>query len=83
MTVTVRGKTFAAKLVASLEILNELMVVYEDERPFSAIAADWEDADSITAVDALGKETTYSGYTIMKRIVREEGNAIQIAFAKG
>lgn len=81
MTVTVKGKTFAVKLIALLEVLNELTVVYADSRAISEIAADWEGAEVITATDA-GVKTPYIGYERMKRIAREENNEIYIALTE-
>lgn len=84
MVVTVKGKSFPVSILYPLRTVNELMIVYEDNRSISEIAADWEGAEQISATDeSRTEETVYDGFSILKRIVREEGNKIQIGLAKG
>lgn len=84
MVVTVKGKTFPVSILYPLRTVNELMIVYEDNRSISEIAADWENAEHIIAIDGVStEETMYDGFSILKRMVREEGNMIQIGLAKG
>ena len=66
-----------------LRTVNELMIVYEDNRSISEIAADWEGAEQIIAVDEeRQEETLYEGFCLLKRVVREEGEKIQIGLVK-
>lgn len=72
------------KVFYPLYTVAELMILYDDGRSLSEIAADWEGAERIIATDEnSGKETSYDGFTLLKRIVREEGELVQIGLVKG
>ena len=84
MTLTVKGKKFTVQILYPLRKVDELMIVYEDSRSISEIAADWEGAESVIETDAAGLAVNaYEGFSVLKRIVREEGNNIQIGLVKG
>lgn len=76
-----KGKTYQVKLIHQVKT-DELMIIYSDNRLLSEIAADWENAESITYCDSENKETVYEGFSRLKHIVRETGNDIQLYFEK-
>lgn len=82
MTVTVKGKTIPVKLIALLEVIGELMVVIDDDRHFAEIAAEWEDADEIVVAHPTGKTETYTGYSRLTRMTRENDGSVSFALVQ-
>ena len=84
MNLTVKGKKFTVSILYPLRKVEELMIVYEDSRSISEIAADWEGAESIVETDAAGLAVNDDeGFSVLKRIVREEGLNLQLGLVKG
>ena len=80
---TSRGKTFDVDWAwAPVGMEKKLMIQYEDERPISEIANDFEGLQSIQRNDENEGNVPYEGYIKLVSVVLRDGKA-QIALKRG
>lgn len=80
MTVTTsKGKTFDVNWMwGPVGVNDDLMLEYEDERPLSEIAADFEGCESFHRESETEGDKNWTGYTGLRSIVRSGRGRVQL-----
>lgn len=70
------------KIASLMTALDELMVVYPENRAAAEIADEWEGNDTLIITDARGRETIAEGYTRLVRLIRDTPDEVCVCMQK-
>lgn len=79
------GKTIDVGWIALTDSGNQVMIYFNDSRPLSEIAAEFDGKDKLEKTDVIGTKTiteTYEGYTHMSAIQEMGRGTVLITLEK-
>ena len=85
MKITVGENTFDAQFASTVPWTGkmELVISYEDSRPFAEIVRTWDGNERITTENKFGDVQEFTGFGVIRRIVRDSDTDVFVSLVRG